>query len=92
MCKFSELYCKEVICIRDGRRLGFITDARIELPGGSITAVIVPGRCRAFGVCPPKEDFLIPWQCIRRIGPDIILVDVKPEDCRVPRGKGLLPF
>ena len=89
MCKFSELYCKEVICIRDGRRLGFITDARIELPGGCITAVIVPGRCRAFGVCPPREDYLIPWSCIRRIGPDIILVDVKPCDCRVPRSKYL---
>jgi len=92
MCKISELTCKEVICIRDGRRLGFITDVCVELPGGCITGVIVPGKCRVFGVCPPREDFLIPWQCIRRIGPDIILVDVKPEDCRVPRGKGLLPF
>ena len=92
MCKISELYCKEVICLRSGQRLGFITDVRIELPCGKITGVIVPGRCRMFGVCPPREDYLIPWECIRRIGPDLILVDVKPEDCCVPRARGILPF
>jgi hypothetical protein len=35
---------------------------------------------------------VIPWSCIRRMGSDIILVDIKPEDCRVPRGRPGLPF
>lgn len=91
MTELSELYCKEVICVRDGRRLGFITNARLELPEGRICAVIVPGPCRFFGLWGRRDDYVIPWQCIRRIGPDIVLVDVKPEECRVPRAK-LLTF
>ena len=85
MCEnFSDLRCKEVICLRDGRRLGFVSDARIEIPEGNVIALIVPGPCRFFGLLGHKEDFLIPWHCIRRIGPDIILVDIKPEECCIP--------
>ena len=85
--RFTQLQCKEVICVTDGRRLGFITDVVVEVPDGQICAIIVPGPCRLFGVLGRQEDFRIPWSCIRRIGPDIVLVDIKPEDCRVPRGK-----
>ena len=85
--RFTQLQCKEVICISDGRRLGFITDVVVEVPDGQICAIIVPGPCRLFGVLGRQEDFRIPWSCIRRIGPDIVLVDIKPEECRVPRGK-----
>ena len=85
--RFTQLQCKEVICISDGRRLGFITDVVVEVPDGQICAIIVPSPCRLFGMLGRQEDFRIPWSCIRRIGPDIVLVDIKPEDCRVPRGK-----
>ena len=85
MSNFTELYCKEVVCLCDGRRLGFITDARIELPEGRICAIIVPGPNRLFGVCGRRDDYVIPWHCVKRIGPDIVLVDVCPDECRVPR-------
>ena len=85
--KFTDLHCKEVICVCDGRRLGFISDARIDVPEGNIVAIIVPGPCRFFGLWGRRDDYVIPWNCIRRIGPDIVLVDVKPDECRVPRGK-----
>jgi len=88
--RFTELHCKEVICVSDGRRLGFICDVRIELPEGQITAIIVPGPGRFFGLFGRRDDYVIPWKCIKRMGPDIVLVDIKPEECRVPRpGKGL---
>ena len=83
--RFTELRCKEVICVSDGRRLGFIEDVVVEVPEGNVVAIIVPGRCRFLGLFGRKEDFRIPWNCIRRIGPDIVLVDVKPDDCRIPR-------
>ena len=85
--KFTDLQCKEVICISDGRRLGFITDVQIEVPEGNICAIVVPGPCRFLGVAGRQDDFIIPWNCIKRIGPDIVLVDAKPNDCRVPRPK-----
>ena len=40
MTKFTDLHCKEVICVCDGRRLGFVADARIDLPEGQITALL----------------------------------------------------
>ena len=85
--KFTELRCKEVICISDGQRLGFVSDVKVEVPDGCVVAIIVPGPCRILGLWGRKDDFVIPWNCIRRIGPDIILVDIKPCDCRVPRNK-----
>ncbi len=90
--RFTDLHCKEVICIRDGRRLGFITDAKVELPEGKIVAIVVPGPGKLMGILGPRDDFVIPWKCICRIGPDIVLVDVKPEECRTPRIKLGLPF
>ena len=32
--KFTDLHCKEVICVSDGRRLGFIEDVEVEVPEG----------------------------------------------------------
>ena len=87
---FNDLKCKEVICVCDGRRLGFVNDAKIEMPEGKICSIVVPGPCRLFGIWGRRDDFIIPWHCIKRIGPDIILVDIKPEECRVPRIKS--PF
>ena len=85
--RVTDLNCKEVICISDGRRLGFVSDVEIEIPSGKILAIIVPGPCRILGVVGRKDDFVIPWGCIKRIGPDIILVDVQPNDCCRPRPK-----
>ena len=90
--KFSQLLCKEVICLCSGQRLGFVSDVRVELPEGRITAIVVPGKGRCLGLLGSKEDFEIPWKSVVRIGPDILLVDVRPEECRVPRIKHKLPF
>ena len=90
--RITELHCKEVICLSDGRRLGFVSDVEVEIPAGNVLAIVVPGPCRFFGVLGRRDDYVIPWRCIRRIGPDIILVDIKPNECLFPRHKCGLPF
>ena len=40
--RFSELHCKEVILVNSGQRLGFVSDALVEVPEGNITAILVP--------------------------------------------------
>jgi len=90
--KFTDLHCKEVICVSDGRRLGYISDARIDLPQGHILAIIVPGPCRFLGLWGRRDDYIIPWHCIRKMGPDIVLVDIKPEECCMPRQKIRFPL
>ena len=88
--RITDLHCKEVICISDGRRLGFVADVEVRIPEGEVVAIVVPGPGKLLGILGSPEDFVIPWSCIKRIGPDIILVDAKPDDCRCPRRK--LPF
>ena len=90
--RFTELQCKEVICIGSGQRLGFVTDVVVEVPSGQVCAIVVPGPCRFLGLFGRSEDYVIPWSCIRRIGPDILLVDVQPESCRVPRPRQGIPL
>lgn len=85
--RLTQLQCKEVICVNDGTRLGFICDVVVEVPQGEICAIVVPGPCRFFGLVGRSDDYVIPWCKICRIGPDIVLVDIKPCDCRVPRPK-----
>ena len=85
--RVTELSCKEVVCIRDGARLGYVADVEVEVPEGQVCAIVVPGKCRFFGLLGRMEDFVIPWNAIRRVGDDIILVDCAPNDCRCPRPK-----
>lgn len=88
--RVTELHCKEVICVTTGARLGFVSDLEIRVPEGEVVAIVVPGPCRFLGVLGRNDDYVIPWNCIKRIGPDIILVDIRPDECRRPRQK--LPF
>ena len=81
--RFSHLRRKEVINLCDGSRLGFVGDLDIQVPEGTVKGIIVFGPCRFFGLFGRGEDFYIPWECIRKFGDDIILID-KPAQHRDP--------
>ena len=85
--RFSELRCKEIINICDGRRLGYVCDAEFDFPKGELKALIVPGPARVFGLFGREPDFLIPVGCITRMGADIILVEVQGAYGRSKRGR-----
>jgi len=90
--KLTQLQCKEVICVENGQRLGFIEDVQIELPEGRVVALTVPGPGKLLGLGTSRHDYLIPFSCIKKIGPDIVLVDVNPDSCRTIRPKrSLIP-
>ena len=82
-CRMVELRYKEVINICDGCRLGYVDDVEVRVPEGQIVAVIVYGPCRFFGLFGRGDEYYIPWECIQRIGDDIILVD-RPIQRRDP--------
>ena len=83
--RISQLQCKEVICIDSGQRLGFIEDVEVELPEGRVCALTVSGPGSLLGLGASKCTYCIPWNCIRRVGPDIVLVDADPDSCRISR-------
>lgn len=68
---------KEVIDIRSGRRLGDLIDVEIDEESGRITAIVVPGEGRWFGIWGGGPDLVIPWTKIVRVGPDCILVEIE---------------
>jgi YlmC/YmxH family sporulation protein len=76
MNRASDFRQKEVINISDGRRLGFVSDVEIDLETGRVEAVILPGVGKLFGILGKDNEFVIPWDSIRKVGEDIILVDL----------------
>jgi len=85
--RFSCLRCKEVINLPDGCRLGYVSDLELDPECGRITALIVPACDRVLGLLPGSGEYVIPWSCIRKLGGDLILVDVNLEECRRRREK-----
>lgn len=72
--RIADLRQKEVISIRDGSRLGYVCDVELDTSAARLTAVVVYGRPRLFGLLGREEDVVIPWEDIEMIGGDIVLV------------------
>ncbi|MBQ9411622.1 MAG: YlmC/YmxH family sporulation protein [Oscillospiraceae bacterium] len=72
---------KEIVNITSGQRLGYVSDAEVELSSGTLKALIVPGPARFFGLFGREPDYLVPMDCVTRMGRDIILVEIQ-GDCR----------
>lgn len=84
MTYFSELCCKEVIDVHSGSRLGYVCDVEFDDREGRIVSLITPGKLRFFGLLGKEDDYVLPWDCIVKVGRDIILVEAKGE---IPRRK-----
>ena len=84
LCRCSDFRYKEVINVKTGTRLGYVCDAEFQSPEGRISALIVPGKARYFGFLGREDDYVLPWECISRVGEDIILVE---SDHGIRRGK-----
>ena len=67
---------KEVININDGRRLGFVQDVTANLETGIITSIIVPGSNKPFNFFVSGNEIVIPWNKVKCIGDDVILVEI----------------
>lgn len=68
---------KEVVNINNGKKLGFVQDVCADLESGKITAIIVPGGNNRFlSLFSSDNDIVIPWEKIRCIGDDLILVEI----------------
>ena len=73
---YCELRRKDVVNICNGTRLGCISDLELDDCTGCISAIVVPGPDRLFGIFKSSEEVVIPFGCIRKIGADVILVEV----------------
>lgn len=79
MVRVYDIKQKEIINEIDGGRLGYISDVEIDLENGRITKIIVPGKAKFLGVFGRDMEYQIPWEKIKKIGEDIILVEIDVE-------------
>lgn len=79
MARLSDLKKKEVINEPDGRRLGFLYDVDINPEDGRLEGIILKGTMKMLGFTGKNEDFIIPWDMIKRIGEDIIIVYIEEK-------------
>jgi len=75
--KTSDLRQREVINVADGKRLGFVNDIDIDLVEGRVKSIIIPAQGKFFGLFARSGDYVIPWEQIKKIGSDVILVELK---------------
>ncbi len=72
---FCELREKEVVNVADGKRLGHIVDAAFNVKG-QILGFIVPGEKKFIKNLTGNDSLYIPFNCVLKIGNDVILVDL----------------
>lgn len=74
---YCELRAKEVVNAADGKRMGRIVDMLFSRTDGTVSGIVVPlARRSVFG---KNQDIFIPWQCVQKIGEDVILVCLTVE-------------
>jgi len=76
MVKISDLRMREVINVTNGKKLGLIKDIEIDLDAGRIRSVVLPGNGRVLGFFGRNDDVVVPWQKIKKLGMDVILVEL----------------
>jgi YlmC/YmxH family sporulation protein len=67
---------REVININDGRKLGIVSDVEIDFGQGKIISIVIPGPGKLMGLFGKDNDIVIPWKNIKKVGIDVILVDI----------------
>ena len=65
---------KETVNLLDGKRLGRVCDVVFTWPEGKVQGIVVPG---GKGFRWGKADLFIDLRCIKKIGIDVILVEIK---------------
>ncbi|MDO4731756.1 MAG: YlmC/YmxH family sporulation protein, partial [Clostridia bacterium] len=74
MCRLVDLCDKEVINIKTGNSLGCVCDVEFDMNCAKLTAIIIYGKPKCFGILGRRDDIIIKWCDIDIIGEDTILV------------------
>ena len=72
--RYSDLAGKEIVCFDEGIRLGVVndTDLIINTETGVVDSIIIPYGKSWFN----KRMIVIPWHGIKKIGRDLIIVNL----------------
>ena len=76
--RMGDLVGKEIVNYYDGARLGIIaeSDVTIDPKTGQIQSIILPRRNNMMNFWVEKQHLIIPWESIKKIGAEIIIVEL----------------
>ncbi|MBO8128830.1 MAG: YlmC/YmxH family sporulation protein [Peptococcaceae bacterium] len=85
--RLTELIGKEIVNIFDGARLGVVgeSDLAIDPDTGQIQSIIMPRRTNLLNMWMERQQLVIPWEAIRKIGSEVIVVDLDQTNPRLSR-------
>ncbi len=75
--KISDLGLRDIVNLVDGTKLGPVNDAYIDLETGKVASLVISGGRRRFGILPAGRNVIVPWEKIKRIGADTVLVELE---------------
>ena len=81
LCRINDFKYKDVVNA-PGVRLGFVGDVELDTQNAALTAIVIYGKYRLFGLFGREEDTVIPWENIEVIGEDTILVNAPSKGKR----------
>lgn len=77
----SRIIGKEVINVKDGGRIGRITDVCVDCKSGNVCTLIVPAVKGFFSFFGKKKEYCINWCNVVKVGADIVLIDTDVRGC-----------
>ena len=73
--RLSDLQKKDIVNINDGKRIGSIIDIHINSEG-NMDEIIIEKSTFLVSLFSSKNEISIKWEQIKKIGEDVILVDI----------------
>lgn len=83
--RLNELVGKEMVNIFDGMRMGTVgeSDMLVNQETGDIVSIILPNRGNAFTFWADRQKLVIPWEAVKKIGREVIVVELDNTHMRV---------
>lgn len=72
---FENLKNKEIICVKDGYKIGYVDDLVFDSESYKIKDFVCYAKRGLFTFFSKKDDIVIPYDKVQIIGEDIILID-----------------
>lgn len=84
--RLSELIGKDIVNIQNGSRLGTVADSDlvVNIESGEIDSIILPSRGGLLNIW-DRSNFTIPWAAVRKIGSEVIIVDLDDSHAKFRR-------
>ncbi len=83
----SDLVGKEIVNLYDGGRLGTIGDSDlvIDPESGAIESIILPNKSNFINFWSDKQQLIIPWEAVKKIGTEVVIVEIDQSHNRLRR-------